>query len=285
MVKSSVLLTVYDREYEVILACLRGLSRSLDEDSEVIVVNDGSSMNYAGVKAYGTKMLPNFRWIEMPEYDAFRIEPGFNNPAKAFNAALEAASGDRVYVMSSDVLVSKPVIERSMRYDFEEMAWTPLVVDTDSGMQYCGPLRLFPAPWFLGCSRKHLIACGGWDETYLQGMCYEDNDFIGRIMLQTKRFIGDWSVAVYHMSHDQPAYAVSDPAIAEANRVNREYTKAKWAGIPFGGSEDACFDVLRKPYVTGDIVHECRYFGSLLQDVIAKTRSPFVCPTPATTPA
>lgn len=274
----SILMTLYDREYEVILSTLRSLRRSLWEDDELIIVNDGSSLDYTGVKAY-CQHFPRSTWYDLEPYDAFRIG-GFNNPARAFNKALELATEDRLFVMSSDVLVTPNAYNRAARVDFKEMAWTPLVIDLENSFNlphYCGPMRLFPAPWFLGCYRKHVIDCGGWDENYLDGMCYEDNDFIGRLMLQTGRFIGDWNATVYHQSHTQPAYKVEDPDIKEANKRNYEYTKKKWdGGIPFAGHEEAVFDVLRKPYVTGDIVHECKYGGTLLADVISRTKSPFV---------
>jgi len=274
---ASVLLTLYNREYEVILACLRSLSRSLSPSDEVVIVDDCSTIDYTGIKGYAKTVLPcKSKWVDMPDYDAYRIGEGFNNPAKAFNAALEVASEPNLYVMSSDVIVTPNCVTRAKRCDLSEMAWVPLVIDIDSGSQYCGPSRLFPAPWFLACSTELARECGGWDEEYLKGVCYEDNDFMGRIMLQTGRFLGDWSVAVYHQSHPQPAYDVSDPDVAAANARNRDYTLSKWTGIPWGGGQDSCFDVVRKPYRTGDVVYECKYYDNKLQKVIASTKSPFV---------
>ena len=44
----------------------------------------------------------------------------------------------------------------------------------------------------------------------------------------------------------------------------------KWSGIPFN-SERTPFDMVRKPYVTGDIVHEVKWVGTLQEDTIART--------------
>lgn len=271
----SVLMTVFNREPEVLMATLRSLWRSLPEDAQVVLVDDGSTVPYDWIKSYADARFKDFAWHVMEPYEAFRID-GFNNPAKAFNQALSMAKHDKIVVMSSDVLTNPIAVQKLMKFNLEEMAWTPLVIDTESGAQYCGPLRLFPAPWFLAVSKKHAIECGGWDETYLDGMCWEDNDFLGRVMLQTGRFIGDWSVIVYHQSHEQPAYRIDDPVILDANNKNKQYTRAKWSGLPFGGQESCAFDILRKPYVTGDVVHECKYMGTLLPDTIARTKSPFV---------
>ena len=271
MVKDSILLTVYDREYEVLLATLRSLSRCDMTDTEVIVVDDGSTMDYAGVIAYGQKRFENFRWHRMEEYEAFRIgETGFNNPARAFNTALSMATGERIVVMSSDVLVNPSVVRRMRRIDPGEMAWTPLVIDTESGMQYCGPARLFPMPWFFVCARSVALAVGGWDEKYLDGINYEDNDFVGRVVLKTGRFVGDWNCVVYHQSHNQPAYALDDPVLEEARKRNCFWTKKKWSGIPFD-ADYIPFNVLRKPHESGNVVHECTYEGTLLEDTIRNT--------------
>jgi len=269
-------MTVYDREYEVLLSTLRSLVRSIDDDDEVIVVNDGSHMNYDGVKAYGERRLPKFRWIDMPQYEAFRIAGGFNSPSKAFNVGLEAASKPGLVIMSSDVLVNRSAVLQLKKVNLDDRAWVCQVVDLETNSQYCGPARLFPAPWFLACSTQTARECGGWDESYLSGMCYEDNDFIGRLMLKTGKFLGDWSVTVFHQSHEQPAYNMDDPEVVAANQRSREYTRQKWSGIPFGGSHDSCFDVVRKPDRSGDPVYNCKYYGTLLEDAIRLTKSPFV---------
>ena len=271
--KYSVLMTVFNREPELLLSTIRSLSRCDLTDCEIIMVNDGSTMNYEWVRAAMAARLKEtaYTWIDAPKYDACRITDGFNNPSRAFNLALDAAKGENVVIMSSDVLVNPRVFERIRRFDLSEMAWTPMVIDTESSAQYCGPMRLFPAPWCLAASRQICLDIGGWDETYLKGMCYEDNDFIGRLMLKTGRFIGDWTTIAYHQTHEQPAYNMSIEEIKTANEINREYTKTKWSGIPFH-PEYVPFDVLRKPHKSGDIVHECRYEGNLLADTIAATR-------------
>jgi glycosyltransferase involved in cell wall biosynthesis len=264
-------MTVWNREYEVLLATLRALSRCDLTDCEVIVADDGSTMDYAGIRAYCDSRLGNCKWIDVPQYDAFRIQRGFNNPARAFNSALLAATGDNVVIMSSDVMVTPKVLERIRRFDLSEMAFTPLVLDMESGQHYCGPTRLFPMPWCLAASRAHCMEIGGWDETYLNGMCYEDNDFVGRLVMQSGRFLADWTVCAYHQSHDQPAYDIKDPAVKAANERNKTYTMEKWSGIPFSGGKTP-FDIIRKPFPTGDVVHEVRWTGTLKEDVIARTR-------------
>ena len=220
MTKHSIIMTVWNREPEVLLATLRALSRCDLSDSEVVLVNDRSDMDYSWIRAYAEPRLAGFRWIDLEPYEAFRIAGGFNNPARAFNAALLAATGDNLVILSSDVLMPPKTFERIRRFDLSEMAVTPLVTDLESGMQYCGPMRLFPMPWCLAARREHALDINGWDENYLRGMCYEDNDFVGRLVMRAKRFVADWSVVAYHQSHDQPAYKVDDPVVMAANERN-----------------------------------------------------------------
>ncbi len=88
----------------------------------------------------------------------------------------------------------------------------------------------------------------------MKGMCFEDNDFVGRLMAQTGAFVGEWTYCVYHQSHIQPAYKVDDPGIARANGRNKDWTRQKWGGIPFD-SETPAFDVVREMHKSGNALH------------------------------
>jgi hypothetical protein len=125
-------------------------------------------------------------------------------------------------------------------------------------------------PWCLGASRKHAIEIGGWDEHYLKGTCFEDNDFVGRLVMKAGRFLGDWSACAYHQSHNQPAYDMSDPATKEAWKLNQTRTMAKWSGIPFD-SQRTPFDIIRRPHESGEVVHEIKWVGTLQEDTIRDT--------------
>jgi len=274
VVKFSAILTVYNREYELLLSTLRSLSRCDTSDLEVVIVNDRSTMDYSGVQSYLDLRFPHKKWIDLEDYEAFRLPTGHNNPAYAFNKALEAADGESVFVMSSDVIATPRCVHAAKRAPLGEAVWTPLVIDIESGQQYCGPIRLFPAPWFLAARKQDIVDVGGWDEAYLRGMCYEDNDFIGRLMLKVGRFLGDWSVACFHQSHAQPWYDMNDPVQLEAHERNKSYTREKWGGIPFSG-DFAAFDVTRRPYRTGDVVHECKAENGKLEKAIEWTQGIF----------
>lgn len=275
MVKYSILMTVHNRPTATLLATFHALAQCDLSDCEVIVVNDGSVMPYGWVRDYLAETFKHGGWYDIEPYEAFRLKDGFNNPARAFNFAASRAQGDRLFLMSSDVLVPPRTWRRARSVDLASTLWTPFVEDTRQEPPlfgaYCGPNRLFPMPWLLGCSRQALLAVRGWDERYLDGLCYEDNDVVGRLALQVGRFTGDWSVKVYHQGHEQPAYDLADDLVLAANTRNRDWTREKWGGIPFD-SEHTPFNVTRKMHPSGLPTYECvDKLGCLAQVVAATT--------------
>jgi len=267
MVKTSVLMTVHDREPEVLLALLRSLHRSGLHEAELVIVDDRSSMDYSWIRDYAKPRFSSVKWIPTGEYEGFRAD-GYGNPAHAFNVGLEICTNHRLVVMSSDVIVTPKAVKSMDRFWSPECLWTPLVVDMDSSAEYCGPTRPFPMPWMLAMPTKVAQEVGGWDVAYLNGLCYEDSDFVGRLALRLGVVRCDWGAVVYHQSHVQPAYDVKSEEIMAANARNRDICKKKWGGIPFD-SDQPPFTVTKKPDPSGcarlEIVNEAlkeQFFGA-----------------------
>lgn len=275
-VGESILMTVCDREPEVLMNTFRWLASSDLSDSEVIVIDDGSTADYSWVDVY--KNAFNLKWITLPEYPAYRIGTNYNNPARAFNMALREAQGERIAVMSSDVIVPARVLDAARKAYQKDSVWCPMVVDLATSGEYCGPHRVFPMPWFLYMAKDKAIECGGWDENFLFGMCWEDNDFLGRLALCTEQIVCDWGAVVWHQSHHQPAYEVKNEEIAEANRRNNRYIKTKWVGsIPFGTPDMMAFEMSRgRDEATGNFALKFKDVKNLKERVISATLSPFV---------
>jgi hypothetical protein len=244
--KASVIMTVYNREPEVLLATLRSLYRAGAGagDIEIVLIDDRSNFDYSWLNDY---FAQRFSGVikKLGDYPACRLPNGANGPCRAFNEALALAQSDRIIIMSSDVYVTPRALGKALDADVSDAMWTPRVIDIDSGAEYCGPTRFFPVPWFLVCRRAKLIEAGGWDEKYLEGNCFDDNDVAGRLALVCGEIEADWAAVVYHQSHPQPAYDTSIPEVKEAWERNRNWTKFKWGGIPFD-HEFTPFDVLRK---------------------------------------
>lgn len=247
--KTSVLMTVHDREAEVLLSTLRGLWRSGLGDAELVIVNDRSTLDYSWIKAYAQPRFAAVKWADAGEYDGFRID-GYGNPARAFNTGLQIVTGERLVVMSSDVIVTPRVVKSLDRYWTPEWLYTPQIINLDDGNEYCGVRRPFPMPWFLAMPAATALAVGGWDDAFMGGLCFEDNDFVGRMALSLSGVRCDWSVAAWHQSHVQPAYDQTLEGVLEANARNRDICKRKWGGVPFD-SEQPCWTMVSKPDPSG----------------------------------
>ena len=241
----SVLLTVHDREPEVLLATLRSLSRSGLSDSQIVIVDDRSGMDYSWVRAYATPRFKEVLWQPTGNYEGFRVD-GYGNPAHAFNVGLALCTKPCLVVMSSDVIVTPKAVKSMDRFWNHECLWTPRVNDLDTNLEYCGPTRPFPMPWMLAMPTGIAQDCGGWDERFLGGLCYEDNDFVGRVALRLGTVRCDWDAVVFHQSHVQPAYDVKSDEILAANQRNRDICKGKWRGIPFD-PDTTPFQITKKP--------------------------------------
>jgi hypothetical protein len=217
-------MTVYNRPQLVLLNTLLKLGPNDWSDGEIVVVNDGSRIPYGPLKeSFGD--LP-VKWVEAKPFPGCYSLKGYNNPAHAWNVGLAASSGEYVFPMSSDIMVTPGIIHRALNLDLDKVAWMPSVVDMDTAMEYLGPNRLAPLGWFFGVHRKHMEAVG-WDEEYMNGIAFEDNDMMARLALEVGRFVVDVGCTVWHQSHPQTAY--SDNLAGWT--VNRGYCKEKWGGF------------------------------------------------------
>ena len=243
--KTSVLMTVHDREPEVLLSVLRSLHRCGLSEIELVIVNDRSEMDYSWIRAYAEPRFDTVKWVDAGDYPGFRVE-GYGNPAHAFNVGLELCTGERLIVMSSDVVITPRAVWSMERFWTKDVCYTPKVIDMDTGAEYCGATRPFPMPWFLVMPTAVAQSVGGWDETFLNGFCYEDNDFVARVFKVLGVIRCDWDAFVYHQSHVQPAYDVKSDEVLSANARNRDICRAKWKGIPFDGDLPP-FTISRRP--------------------------------------
>lgn len=233
MSKAAVVMTVYNRPLVVLCNTFAALKRALP-DERVIVVDDASITlpNLAAMcSEFGFEYVRCDTIAECP--GTYNID-GYNNPAHAFNVGIEAAAGcDELIIMSSDIIVQSKFGALLKLYReqnlLEQCVWMPTVVDMDSGNPFLSPLCHWPMPWFCLTLRKHVEAIGRYDENYLRGIAFEDNDFSGRLLTHVGGLILDGNFLAYHQSHDQVAY--SDKGYGWT--INETYTREKWGGVPF----------------------------------------------------
>jgi glycosyltransferase involved in cell wall biosynthesis len=219
----SVLMTVYNRPRNVLGRALHQLMLSVyhyeDSNTEVIVVDDGSTERYddmigAGITVERLEKDPNCYSID-----------GTNNPSRAWNHGLDKASGDIIVCLASDCLVPRSGIKKAANCG--DTFWQARTVNDPGGEEFLGASRLAPYGWFMAWDRRiHDIR---WDENYMRGIAFEDNDMTARL---AKAFGGvniDLSLVVKHQSHPQIAYSDN----LEGWKINEAYTREKWGGIPW----------------------------------------------------
>lgn len=235
--RASVITTVYNRDPRVLenmLASVRGNDLS---GTEVVIVDDGSTL-YEGETIW-TSRPPLFsdsmlRWSRIDTKadrpDTYQID-GYNNPAYAWNRALDAAQGDIIIVVGSDCILQSRTLKAARQCG--KAVWMCGVVDIDSGAQYLGPQRIAPFGWVMAWNRKE-IGDIRWDENYLRGMAFDDNDMTARLGLAAKQIHLDFSITAFHQSHASTAY--SDGLYGHG--INERYTREKWGGIPWSGEKD-----------------------------------------------
>ncbi len=224
--KHSILMTVYDRDELTLFNTFVWIARNEIKDVEVIVVDDGSKIDYSKVRKIAEKCLP-VKWIRHEPREGIYSVNGSNNPADAFNVAFEHAQGDNIWAMSSDVMLPTNTLSSLEKRDLKSAVATVRVVDLNSNAEYLGKRRLFPMPWFLGTHRSNWPEKDPWDREYMKGIAFEDNDIAATLCLKTGRLVVDTDITAWHQSHKPVDW--NDPGWA----INESYTKAKWGGVPF----------------------------------------------------
>lgn len=243
MPKHSILLTVFNRDPEVLGATLKALDANDLSDCEVIVVDDGSAVDYTTVKS----CYPHVRWIRMEasEYpaDTFMLPHDlggvYNNPALALNRAIDEAKGERLIFVGSDCIVPKKGIKRAKKAG--TLPWFGTVVERDDRREIMGGERPVPYHWFLSVEKSAVEAIGGFDEEFLKGLACEDDDFGARLALYCGGAAFALNVIVEHQTHSRFIDERTDEAKIGYDR-SIDYLERKWGGNPwpFGTERVRC---------------------------------------------
>ena len=252
--RDNIILTLFDRQPVQLMNTLLWLTRNDLTDTQLVIVNDGSTQDLSWVKTY-LGDVP-YVWHDMEPYEAYRIGQ-HNNPAKANNEALKLCTGERVFWLSSDCILPPHALERARKIVDSGAIYVPRVQDIAGYeklmYEFNGPTRFHPMMWFVGCRLEDCLAIGGFDEEFIKGMAYEDNDFMGRLALQVGKLVFDFDTTVIHQSH--PIVYLSDEDQL-GTKTSREYCKRKWRGIPFA-SERATMNIKRKIHDSGHAMWVC----------------------------
>jgi glycosyltransferase involved in cell wall biosynthesis len=232
-------MTVFNRPPRVLWNTLHALRKNNLDKCEILIVDDGSTVDYEQQKQYAIQYEMPVRWlrIEPDEYPdwTYRIphpKGGYiNNPALAWNRAVAAAEGRRLMFLSSDCMLPNFAVREAKKCG--DHFWLANVVDQETNIMFICDRRAVPFPFFAACLKDHVIGAGGFDENYLRGIAWEDNDFGARLGLYCGHAVFDSSVLVVHQSH--PPLAYSDKM--RGMKISEKYTLEKWGGVPWNVSD------------------------------------------------
>jgi GT2 family glycosyltransferase len=232
--KTAIIMTVFDRPELTLMNTLYGLSRNDLKDTAIIIVDDGSTVQYGAVPQIIESLPAILHRINTKDDrpDTYTIDENYNNPAYAFNAGFAIAKeihAEKICVLSSDVIIPPHAMEAVGRCDLTKAVLCARVVDMDSAGDFCSSRRLWPLPWFVATLTEYVEAIGGWDEAYLAGIGFEDNDFMARLFLAVRCMIVFDGITTYHQSHPQTAYSDN----FQGWNTNEKYTIDRWGCVPF----------------------------------------------------
>ena len=230
-IKDTIILTVYNRPELTLLNTLISVRKQDLTDTEVLIIDDGSDIDYSDVQELLTDWNLPYKWHRISTIEnrpeTYHID-GHNNPSYVNNEAVKLAEGENVYFLSSDTVIPPNTMGSARIWDLDKAVYTIRVIDMDSGVEWNGISRPYPMCWFLGVSKALFNRIGGFDEEYLNGMAFEDSDFSARASIETRKLIIDVGTLGLHQSHPQIAYSDAGKGV----KWSQTYTKKKWGGVP-----------------------------------------------------
>jgi len=200
--KVSVLALVHDKPPEVWGATLDGISALGAE--QIVIVHDRSPRAILE------------RSATVPGATIINLEgrPGWRSPCVAANAGLAAVTGEVMIYNPSDVIPAPGNLD-ILRAHFAEQPASVLfgrVVESepekckrqgDAGPVLQGSDCTRPMTFLTAYPTATLKALNGWDEVFMEGVCYEDDDLAARLWKAGLDFVFDDRFHGVHQTHER----------------------------------------------------------------------------------
>lgn len=208
--KLSLILTVNNRPPEVSRQVAAALKLPGNRPDELVVVLDRApdELGRETIKIYqGLATEVIFTTIEG--------EPGWRGPARAWNAGFKAASGDTLMCISSEVVLDEGCIDRLREQVDSNTAIfgachnsvdKNMVIGADPGLLVSTKMPR-PLGFIVAMPAARVEEIGGFDEDFMGGFWYDDDDFFLRLWNTGVRFVFDDAVHGVHLDHDRPDLA------------------------------------------------------------------------------
>jgi hypothetical protein len=159
---------------------------------------------------------------------------GWICPAHAWNVGFSKIETEYVVCISSEVLLAKDAIDRIR----EVIAGPPVVVfgkcvdDGDARLitgpnpnLLCSAEQKRPLGFIVAMPMWAVRTVGGYDEAFMDGLWYEDDDFMARLFALGLPFLFDDAVNGVHQHHERPVLESLEGRARIAKSRNRIITK------------------------------------------------------------
>lgn len=234
---TSVILTINERPPDVLGRVFRSLAGQAAD--ELVVVFDRTPLTLRDQVVFMTSLMR-----KKPVFVEIAGDPGWLCPAKAWNAGFGAATMEVFYCLSSEViqapdnilnarrlLCGPPAVVFGKAVDTGE---EPLTTSATDPQVLCSSEIPRPLGFMVAMPAWCVRSVGGYDEAFMKGYWYDDDDFFYRLWRLGIPFVYDDNIFGQHQAHPRPV--LKTDAGKDGIRRNLQLMIAKWgAEHPING--------------------------------------------------
>jgi len=232
--------TIFNREIEILAPAFAALAANDQSNFDIMIVDDGSTNDNIDRALESTTLTPRIIRVDTARdrpNTAF-LRTGHNNPAYPFNVAIKQAIADGyeyIFFYSSDVVIPPHAFAHASTFfpELDKICWHAKTMQGD--IIFNSTKKINPLGWFWGTHKSILekarVSPDQWyDERYMAGFGYEDDDFTLRVALAADQIVVDDRVATEHPDHERNYTNFQEGA--QGCYVNATYGASKWNGHP-----------------------------------------------------
>jgi GT2 family glycosyltransferase len=198
----------------VLADTVASVKETREPDSEVILIDDGSSIELEG-----------FQY----EVDTFVRRRQNRGIAASWNEGLKLARGEYIAIINDDIIVNQGWLDKLRQaLEFEDDYWisAPGVEGQQNGVGIEESYQWFPGYCFM-LKREVLDTIGLFDEQF-SPFDYEDTDYWTRVLQQGKKLVRNYSTTIKHVG----GHVLHTLDYDNVNNVNNAKFQTKWGFDP-----------------------------------------------------
>jgi GT2 family glycosyltransferase len=238
--KLSAILTINNRPPDVSRKVADSFALEGNQPDEMIVVLDRptTQAEKGAVAAYNGNLGFPVKFVTVEG------EPGWKGPGRAWNHGFREATGDLFYCISSEVVQDAGNLDkaRALAEDGRTVVFGSCWNSVKKSLVKNAPHGLlcsseFPRPLgFIVCMPSLKVReIDGFDEKFMDGFWYDDDDFFFRLFRTGVSFTFDDSVNGVHLDHDRADLNCKRGwemiGINKQNMIRKHGTEKVWEGL------------------------------------------------------